>query len=298
MFNLRDTSSPVLRITCSSVVVVPTSLIHTTAAVVTCGGLSPGLNNVIRSVFLELTHNYGVTRVLGIRNGYQGLNPEAGLPPIELTSQSVDYINNLGGTMLGSSRGPQEPATSVDTLKREGIDILLCVGGDGTQRGAHAIYDEIVKRKMPKAVVGIPKTIDNDISYVRMTFGYATALEKAAEVLRGAHVAPVVVDVFGSNDAVLLCLGLRVRHPECLADSLQGVGLVRQREGQRAQLEEVPWEAVLGIGWRWQNHRSSDHLIRFLWIHSQPCSHINTLIKSGVRRFRQETQCLLQIVPL
>lgn len=161
---------------------------QTTAALTTCGGLCPGLNNVIRSAYLELTHNYDVPRVLGIRNGYLGLNPESGLKPVELTVHSVDEINNQGGTVLGSSRGPQDPAIMVDTLERENIDILFCVGGDGTQRGAQAISDEIVRRSLPKAVVGIPKTIDNDIPYVRMTFGHATALEKAEEVLRGAHV--------------------------------------------------------------------------------------------------------------
>lgn len=163
----------------------PTS---TTAAVVTCGGLCPGLNNVIRSVFSELTHNYGVGRVIGIRSGYLGLNPAIGPPPIQLTQQFVEEIHQLGGTALGSSRGPQDPAMMVDFLEALQIDILFCIGGDGTQRGAHTIYEEITRRGLPKAVVGIPKTIDNDIPYVWMTFGYVTALEKAEEVLRGAHV--------------------------------------------------------------------------------------------------------------
>ena len=154
----------------------------------TCGGLSPGLNNVIRSAFLELTYNYGVQRVLGIRNGYAGLNPASGLEPVTLTLDRVDVINNLGGTVLGTSRGPQDPAVMADFLERMRIDILFCLGGDGTQRGAHALFAEVQKRGATKAIVGIPKTIDNDIPYVWMTFGYATALEKAQEALRGAHV--------------------------------------------------------------------------------------------------------------
>jgi len=161
---------------------------RTTAAIVTCGGLSPGLNNVIRSVFLELTENYGTKRVLGIRNGYLGLNPQAGLAPVELTSDGVDTIDKLGGTVLGSSRGSQDPAVMTDYLAAQQIDILFCMGGDGTQRGAHALHEAIRRRGLPIAVVGIPKTIDNDIPYVRQSFGYATALEKAAEVIRGAHV--------------------------------------------------------------------------------------------------------------
>lgn len=160
----------------------------TTAAIVTCGGLSPGLNNVIRSAYYELAENYGVKRVLGIRNGYLGLNPDSGLQPIPLTKEFVEPIDKLGGTVLASSRGPQDPAVMADFLQANGIDILLCVGGDGTQRGAHALSQQLQRRGSSVAVVGIPKTIDNDIPFVRLAFGYVTALEKAEEVIRGAHV--------------------------------------------------------------------------------------------------------------
>ncbi len=161
---------------------------RTTAAIVTCGGLSPGLNNVIRSAYLELVHNYGVGRVLGIREGYRGLNPERGESPVELTATSVQNIHYLGGTVLGSSRGAQEPGVMVDSLENHGVDVLLCVGGDGTQRGARALHEEIRRRGLAVAVVGVPKTIDNDIPYVWMSFGYATAAEVAMRVVRGAHV--------------------------------------------------------------------------------------------------------------
>jgi 6-phosphofructokinase 1 len=161
---------------------------ETTAAFVTCGGLSPGLNNVIRSGFLELTYNYGVKRVLGIRNGYAGLNPDTGLEPIFLTQRAVQSIHHLGGTVLGSSRGMHDVPILVDFLEAREIDILFCIGGDGTQRGAHAIQQEIAKRGLPKSIVGIPKTIDNDVAFVELSFGYVTALEAASEVLRGAHV--------------------------------------------------------------------------------------------------------------
>jgi 6-phosphofructokinase 1 len=164
---------------------------ETTAAFVTCGGLSPGLNNVVRSGYLELTHNYGVRRVLGIRNGYAGLNPESSLPPAVIDDRFVQNIHHLGGTVLGSSRGFQDPAMVADFMESRGIDILFCIGGDGTQRGAHAIQTEIGKRGLPKSVVGIPKTIDNDVPFVELSFGYVTALEVASEVLRGAHVEAV-----------------------------------------------------------------------------------------------------------
>ena len=160
----------------------------TTAAFVTCGGLAPGLNNTIRSGYYELTHNYGVRRVLGIQQGYKGLDPNEGLEPITLTPSFVDDINDMGGTVLGTSRGGREAADMVDYLEAHDIDILFCMGGDGTQRGAHAIAVEAAKRGTARAIVGIPKTIDNDVPYVYQSFGYATALEEATDVLRHAHV--------------------------------------------------------------------------------------------------------------
>jgi 6-phosphofructokinase 1 len=160
----------------------------TTAAVVTCGGLSPGLNNVIRSLFSELTENYGVKRVLGIRNGYHGLNPASCIEPVVMDKDFIAPIDKLGGTTLGSSRGPQPPEAMADFLLGRKIDILFCVGGDGTQRGAHALGRELRRRGASIAIVGIPKTIDNDIPFVGLSFGFATALEKAYEVIRGAHV--------------------------------------------------------------------------------------------------------------
>jgi 6-phosphofructokinase 1 len=159
----------------------------TRAAIVTCGGLCPGINNVIRSIFMELHYHYGVKDVLGIRYGYQGLNPAKGKPPISLTRQFVETIHREGGSVLGSSRGAQDPRGMVDYLKKEGVRLLFCVGGDGTQRAVHRIYEEISRRGLEIAVVGIPKTIDNDILFVSRTFGFATALEKAREVIDCAH---------------------------------------------------------------------------------------------------------------
>jgi 6-phosphofructokinase 1 len=160
----------------------------TRAAIVTCGGLCPGINNVIRTLFFELTRNYGIREVLGIRFGYEGLNPQKGTPPVKLTSEMVEGIHREGGTILGSSRGPQDPAITVAFLKSSQIDILFCVGGDGTQRGAHAIAEEIKRQKLPIAVVGIPKTIDNDIKLCRRTFGFATAVAEAVTVIDRAHI--------------------------------------------------------------------------------------------------------------
>ncbi len=160
----------------------------TTAAIVTCGGLCPGINNVIRSLVMELLLNYGIRSVLGIRYGYHGLNPTVGRPPLPLTDELVDDIHHKGGTILGTSRGPHEPRESVDFLVSQGVDILFCVGGDGTQRGAHQIALEIARRNLSISIVGIPKTIDNDIKYCYRTFGFATAVSEAEKVIDRAHV--------------------------------------------------------------------------------------------------------------
>ncbi len=159
----------------------------TAAAIATCGGLCPGLNNVIRSVFLQLHHGYGVRHVLGVRYGYAGLNEARGAPPVRLTEAYVESIHKLGGTVLGSSRGPEDPRVMVDWLERRKVNLFFPVGGDGTQRGAREIAAEASRRGLPLAVVGIPKTIDNDLPYVWESFGYKTALEKAREVLDCAH---------------------------------------------------------------------------------------------------------------
>ncbi len=158
------------------------------AAIVTCGGLCPGLNNVIRSAFLELYMNHGVRQIVGVPHGYQGLDPNGDRPLVPLTRELIDGIDKHGGTILGSSRGSPETPAMVDFLQRERIDMLFCVGGDGTQRGAHALHEEIARRGLKKVIVGIPKTIDNDIGSCDQTFGYSTAIEKAREVLDNAHV--------------------------------------------------------------------------------------------------------------
>jgi len=150
---------------------------RTSAAFVTCGGLAPGLNNAIRSGYYELRYNYGVSRVLGIQQGYRGLDPAAGLEPVTLTADYVDDINDMGGTVLGTSRGGRDPAAIVDYLEAHDIDILFCIGGDGTQRGAHAIAQEVARRGGTRSIVGLPKTIDNDVPFVYQSFGYSTALE-------------------------------------------------------------------------------------------------------------------------
>jgi len=158
------------------------------AAIVTCGGLCPGINNVIRTLVLELNFNYGVKQIAGIRFGFQGFDSQQGHPPLELTPEQVEGIHHQGGTILGTSRGHQEPSLIVDSLVDQGIDILFCIGGDGTQHGAHSIAKEIAKRKLPIAIVGIPKTIDNDIKFCFRTFGFFTAVSEAEKIIDCAHI--------------------------------------------------------------------------------------------------------------
>ncbi len=186
---------------------------NTRAAIVTCGGLCPGLNDVVRAIFMEMHYLYGVKEVLGIRYGYSGLVPRVGVPPIAITSGMVENVHREGGSFLGSSRGPQEPAEIVDFLERERISILFTIGGDGTQKGAIDIADEIEKRKLKIGIVGIPKTIDNDIGYIERSFGFQTAVSIAKEVLstgheeaRGAFNGVAVVKLMGRDSGFIAAM--------------------------------------------------------------------------------------------
>jgi len=160
---------------------------QTRAGIVTCGGLCPGLNNVIRSLVRELHLGYGVGEVLGFRGGYSGLDPERGAEPVKLTPAFVDDIHQKGGTILGTSRGPVDTGAAVENLIARGVNILFTIGGDGTQRGAHVLYQEARRRGHALSVVGVPKTIDNDVGFVSRTFGFFSAVEEAARVLDCAH---------------------------------------------------------------------------------------------------------------
>jgi 6-phosphofructokinase 1 len=156
-------------------------------ALVTCGGLCPGLNDIIRSVVLELYYGYGVRNIYGIRYGLQGFIPDYGHEVVDLNPGSVGNILDMGGTILGSSRGPQQIEEIVDTLERMSIGILFMVGGDGTLMAAARISDAISERSLKISVVGIPKTIDNDIHMVSRSFGFDTAVEVAQQAIMGAH---------------------------------------------------------------------------------------------------------------
>jgi 6-phosphofructokinase 1 len=154
--------------------------------IVTCGGLCPGLNDAIRAIVFSLFHHYGVHTVFGFRYGYEGLSPRYGHAPFDLTPDAVRDIHERGGTILGSSRGPQDVSEMVDTLDRMNVGLLFTVGGDGTLRGAQAMAEEIARRNLKIGVIGIPKTIDNDISYVEQSFGFDTAVTETRTAIYSA----------------------------------------------------------------------------------------------------------------
>lgn len=155
--------------------------------IVTCGGLCPGLNDVIRAIVLSLYHHYGVKQIYGFRFGYEGLVQRYGHEPLRLTPDGVNRLHEMGGTVLGSSRGPQDPAEMVKALGGLKIGILFAIGGDGTLRGAQKIAEDASRQGLALSVIGIPKTIDNDIAYVQTTFGFETAVTEARRSIYAAN---------------------------------------------------------------------------------------------------------------
>lgn len=159
----------------------------TRAAILTAGGLCPGLNNVIKGLVEILSFDYGIKTIFGIKFGFAGLIPRFGYEPIMLDPDVVDTIHELGGTILGSSRGQQPTDEIVDTLVRMNINVLFVIGGDGSLRCARDVAEECLKRGLKISVVGVPKTIDNDLQFVGRSFGFETAVAEATAVIRNAH---------------------------------------------------------------------------------------------------------------
>lgn len=155
------------------------------ACIVTCGGLCPGINTVIREIVCGLNYMYGVHDILGIEGGYRGFYSKN---TIQLTPKVVNDIHKRGGTFLRTSRGGHDTNKIVDNIQDRGINQVYIIGGDGTQKGAALIYKEVEKRGLQVAVAGIPKTIDNDIAVIDKSFGFDTAVEEAQRAINAAHV--------------------------------------------------------------------------------------------------------------
>ena len=159
----------------------------TRVGILTAGGLCPGLNNVIKGLVEILSFDYGIKTIFGIRFGFAGLMPKFGYEPLMLNPDVVDTIHELGGTILGSSRGQQPTDEIVDTLVRMNINVLFVIGGDGSLRCARDVAEECLRRGLKISVVGVPKTIDNDLQFVGRSFGFETAVAEASAVIRNAH---------------------------------------------------------------------------------------------------------------
>ncbi len=184
----------------------------TTVGIVTCGGLCPGLNDIIRGLVNHCHGQYGISRIYGFRYGYEGLVQRFGHTPLILKPDSVAQVHNFGGTMLGSSRGQQDIGEMVDTLEDMNVDILFVIGGDGTLRGAAEIVKEVERRGLKKAVVGIPKTIDNDIMYLDKSFGFETAFAAAVQAVKCAYIEATgavngigLVKLMGRDSGFIAC---------------------------------------------------------------------------------------------
>jgi 6-phosphofructokinase 1 len=218
----------------------------TTAGIVTCGGLCPGMNNVIRGLVRRLWYSYSVRRIYGFRYGFLGLVPASPEPPMLLDPQVIADIHLSGGTILGSSRGPQPAEEMVDTLQRMKINMLFVIGGDGSMRGTKTICEEVKRRGAKIAIIGVPKTIDNDILFIEKTFGYETAVAIAADAIKAAHVEAV-----GAPKGVGL-VQLMGRHSGFIAAS----AALASREANLILVPEVPFhlegeKGVLGyLSWR------------------------------------------------
>lgn len=189
-----------------------------TVGIVTCGGLCPGLNDVVRGLVNELFHHYAIRRCIGFRYGYAGLVAD-GPNPVDLTPHNVIGINEQGGTILGTSRGAQDCAAMADRLQDLGVDILFVIGGDGSMRGAAALSAELTARGAPIGVIGIPKTIDNDIPWIGQSFGFQTAYTVAADHIRAAAVEAHsarngvgLVRVMGRHAGFIACYAALAAH--------------------------------------------------------------------------------------
>ena len=185
---------------------------RTTVGIVTCGGLCPGLNDIIRGIVNQCYNQYGVNKVYGFKYGYEGLVPRYGHTPMVLRPASVAQVHHFGGTFLGSSRGEQDIGEMVDTLEEMNVDILFVIGGDGSLRGASILSKEIERRGLKKAVVGIPKTIDNDIMYLDKSFGFETAFAAAVQAVTCAYVESTgavngvgLVKLMGRDSGFIAC---------------------------------------------------------------------------------------------
>jgi 6-phosphofructokinase 1 len=239
-------------------------------AIATCGGLCPGTNDVIRAIVLELHYLYNVRHIYGMRYGFQGFIPKYGHDLMELKPEVVADIHTFGGTILSSSRGPQDIGEIVDALDRINIRILFLIGGDGTLRAADQICQEIKRRELRIGVIVIPKTIDNDIAFVSRSFGFDTAVQTATDAIRAAHTEALgapngigLVKLMGRYSGFIAanaCLALRevnfVLVPEADFDLEGECGLLRCLEARIQQRGHAAIVVAEGAGQKYFNEKN------------------------------------------
>ena len=183
-----------------------------TAAIVTCGGLCPGLNSIIHNITHCLWHQYGVRKILGVTAGYNGLADMDAYPPIELTNANTREIHMKGGSILKAGRGGFDAPKICETLAARKIQMLFVVGGDGTQYAGHLLAEEARSRGLSCSIVGVPKSIDNDVLFFDKTFGFDSAVSAACSVIRNGLVeatscakACSVVKLMGRDAGFVAC---------------------------------------------------------------------------------------------
>ena len=160
---------------------------ETRAAIVTCGGLCPGLNSIVKNLVTILEGHYGIQKIYGVSGGYRGFTSVGWDAPVELSSDYCERIHHDGGTVLGTSRGGFDAEKIVEWLKAKHVSQLFVVGGDGTHRGAYKLAELCVARGLNVSVAGIPKTIDNDIGIIDRSFGFMTAVSEATRAIAAAR---------------------------------------------------------------------------------------------------------------
>ena len=157
------------------------------AAIVTCGGLCPGLNVVIREIVMTLWWNYKVRKIWGVKWGYNGFyNKSENF--INLNPDKVKEIHQLGGTILGAGRDAFDAAKILDYIVKRGINQVYVIGGDGTHKGILGLAKLVKARSLRIALVGVPKTIDNDIKIIDYSFGFSSAVQAAVSAVNSANV--------------------------------------------------------------------------------------------------------------
>ncbi len=151
-----------------------------------CGGLCPGINVVIRELVMALRYNYGVAEIYGIKWGFFGFTKKDCW--VKLNPEDVKEIHLLGGTVLGTSRSGFDGEEISKHLIKNNVNMVFFIGGDGTHRGIKELSKILKEKKKKIVLVGIPKSIDNDMPIIDKSFGLESAIQESVRTIRAANV--------------------------------------------------------------------------------------------------------------